>query len=134
MLEFAMRFYNRSSINKQAGVTILEVLIAVVIFSFGMLALSRMQMQTIYDNQVGKQKVAAMLIAQEYLEKSLLTPFNKIDQWHQFEKDILIHKSRYHLLLSVNQDVIPSVKRISVVVSWGKYNVRYQTTKSQYSF
>lgn len=73
----------RSSIrisSKQAGFTLVEALIALLVMAFGMLALAGMQLQLSRSGDIAKQRTEAMRLAQEQMET--LRSYSTITAWN----------------------------------------------------
>ena len=71
------RFAQENS--KQAGFTLIEVLIAIVILTFGLLAVGSMQISAIRGNFMGGNTSIALSLAGEKMEDLLNKDFNHAD-------------------------------------------------------
>jgi type IV pilus modification protein PilV len=59
----------RSTLSRQAGITLIEALIALLVMAFGMLALSGMQLSLSRNADVAKQRSEALRLAQRHMDK-----------------------------------------------------------------
>lgn len=64
--------------SKQEGFTLWEVLIAIVVLSFALLALAQMSIMTIKVNASSQQRTTALNLAQDKLEILKRTPYTQI--------------------------------------------------------
>jgi len=64
---------------KQAGFTLVEVMIAIVIFAVGMLAVTSLQLKNIQGNSFANDMSQAMTLAQNKIEESMTLGFNDLN-------------------------------------------------------
>ena len=64
--------------SKSKGFTIIEILIAMAIFSIGILAVATMQISSVNGNSNARKYLEASAFAQGQLESTLLIPFNNV--------------------------------------------------------
>lgn len=110
-------------VQQTKGFTLIEVLIAMVIFSVGFLGLSAITMTTIRGLSFSNKLTTATTLAQDKLEeikmagyRNALTTnypaeaYNTIPDYPQFQRTVII-----------NPDTpVPDVKTVIVMVSWGR--------------
>jgi len=65
--------------SKEAGFTLLEVLVAISILSFGLLAVASMQTGSIRGNNTAYRQTESLSIAQDRIERLLALPYNDAD-------------------------------------------------------
>jgi prepilin-type N-terminal cleavage/methylation domain-containing protein len=70
---------NRGKLNHDKGFTLLEVLFAVMLLAFGLLAVSSMQGVAINGNLIALDRTDAVACAQEALERLLALPITDAD-------------------------------------------------------
>jgi prepilin-type N-terminal cleavage/methylation domain-containing protein len=64
--------------NGSAGFTLIEILIAMAIFSIGILGVATMQISSVNGNSHARKHLEASAFAQGQLESALLIPFNNV--------------------------------------------------------
>jgi type IV pilus assembly protein PilV len=67
--------HNRSGV-REAGFTLLEIIVAISILTFGILAVASMQTAAIRGNQLGYRLTEGSTLAQDRLEFLLTKPYN----------------------------------------------------------
>ena len=60
----------------EKGFTLIEILIAIAIFAFGILAVAAMQIKTIQGNSLAGGMTVASSVAQDKMEELITAPFN----------------------------------------------------------
>ena len=70
-----MRLFQRSRTRSQRGFTIIEVLVAMAILSFGLLAVAGMQVVAIRVNVAAQRLDQATTLAQDKIEELMALPF-----------------------------------------------------------
>jgi type IV pilus modification protein PilV len=111
----------------QGGFTILEVLIAVSVFSFALLALAQMQIMAIQTNATSQQRTTAITLAQDKMEILKRLPYTQISTGNDVSG--LFARS-----WNVQNDFPSSgMKTINLTVSWaaGSKAVTLQTMVTQ---
>ncbi|OGQ89085.1 MAG: hypothetical protein A3J85_01620 [Desulfobacula sp. RIFOXYA12_FULL_46_16] len=71
-------FEKERRLNGSAGFTLIEILIAMAIFSIGILGVATMQVSSVNGNANARKHLEASAFAQGQLESTLLTPFNNV--------------------------------------------------------
>ena len=65
--------------NKEDGFTLIEVLVAISILAFGLLAVASMQLAAIQANSSAIETTEALNVAQDKMEELIALPFNDAD-------------------------------------------------------
>jgi prepilin-type N-terminal cleavage/methylation domain-containing protein len=124
-----MEFMTRRTCNKrkpgEAGFTMLEVLAAIAILCFGLLAVASMQTGAIQGNYTGRLQTEATTWAQDRLEKLLALPYGHVDLADTNDQYISMPASfpdapdEYDIKYLVDEDYpITDAKLIRVRVQW----------------
>jgi prepilin-type N-terminal cleavage/methylation domain-containing protein len=66
-------------VNEQRGFTILEVLVAIALFAFGMIALFRLQISVIQNNSLNNESSQVMALVQSRMEDLLALDYDNTD-------------------------------------------------------
>ncbi|MEQ1598929.1 MAG: type IV pilus modification protein PilV [Methylotenera sp.] len=108
-----MNRYLIPSQSMQKGMVLLEALIAVVIFSMGILAIAGLQAAMVKNTSDAKYRSDAAFIAQQALGRMWADPDNLVDYVEDPATDIptLLPNGKRTVLM-------PSVGEISVIVTW----------------
>ena len=76
-----MRLYQKKNRSDgESGFTLLEVIIAISILTFGLLAVASMQLTAIHGNYNASNITEATTVAQDRLELFLSQPYNTVDE------------------------------------------------------
>lgn len=114
--------------NGEKGFTLLEILIAIVILSIGILALTRMQVTSIGTNDIAGQITEGTAHTGSEIETVINRAYN--DATLDDGNVSTTVYGQYSVTMTVTDSVpIPLVKRINMVVSWNdRGTVRTFTT------
>lgn len=115
-------------IGRQRGFTLVEALIALLVMSFGMLALSGMQLSLSRNADVAKQRIEAMRIAQERIEiarsYTSLTAGAGID-WANLVADVAAPatvtantNATFNVVVTAGGVVTHAARTLQVAVNW----------------
>jgi type IV pilus modification protein PilV len=117
-------------LTNQAGITIIEVMVAIIILSTGFLAVAKLQSVTLSSVYRAQKRSTAMLLAQAYLEA---IPFNELDDWHGFskKKSIIIDRNNYSVTTIVNPLGTATQKNVEITVSWDSHSLSFETLRFQ---
>ena len=115
------------------GFTLIEVLIALAIFSIGILAVASMQIQSINLNASAQMQSEATTLAVEWLERLKMLPYDHtdLDEGNNPHQDQF---GSYTIVWEVTEALDLPTKRISVTVVNANPNakdVRISTIKAQ---
>jgi type IV pilus assembly protein PilV len=105
----------------EKGLTLLEVLVAMVVLSLGLLALTKMQITAIQVNAASGRLTQATAIAQDKLEQLMALPY---DDPQLDDDDLTPHTETrpaqgYTITWRVDQDALAvGVKTINLTVTW----------------
>ncbi len=106
---------------KSGGFTFIEVLVALAIFSIGLLAVGLMQLQGIHSTRTSREKTEALNLAETQTERLMAMPFylddNGLDDDHNGDIDFY----------DINPGLAPGV--FSDDADWtGRYRVNWSIT------
>jgi type IV pilus assembly protein PilV len=97
---------------QEKGFTLVEVLIAITIFAFGILGVASMQIAAMKGNSSARDLTEASTLGSDQLEKLMLSSYDSISDGSR-TKDI------YGITWTVQDDTPqPDVKTVIVNVSW----------------
>lgn len=77
---------NRTSHRRQAGISLLETLIALVVATLGVLGVLGMQLRTLADNQTGVRRAQAVRLTEDLSERTRVNP-NSLGQMNVYVSD-----------------------------------------------
>ena len=101
-------------IKGQGGFTLLEVIVALSILTFGLLAVGSMQISAIQGNAFGGRLTEGTTLAQDKLETLIALPYDSVQSSAAPEQN-----GNYSISWIVTQgDPLPNTKRVEVTVSW----------------
>ena len=104
---------------EQNGFTLLEVIIALFIFSFGLLAVASMQMTSIKGNYFSGTLTEATNWAADQMETLMSLPYADIDSAAEDETDVSDPDDIYSITWSVADDATTNnTKTITITVAW----------------
>jgi type IV pilus assembly protein PilV len=104
------------SIGPNAGFTLVESMLTLVIMSVGLLALAGLQITALRGNDLSRRMTTAVSIAEQSLEQLKNTPYANI----QAEAASGITASNLHFTrqITVTNGPLANTKSVSVLVSW----------------
>ena len=125
-----LRMRDRFSSRRQLGTTLLEALIAILVLSFGVLAMSRLQIHLRLSSDISRQRSEAVRLAQEDLEQ--LRAFSVIGAEGSARSYSEIINTRrligsttgyasntqYELVRKIDDAGVPQARAVSISVSW----------------
>jgi type IV pilus modification protein PilV len=140
-----------------AGFTLIEVLVAIVILTFGLLAVGSMQISAIRGNFMGGNTSIALSLASEKMEQLLNADYNSTDtntdlrdsvtgnntnlssitsvdhQETLSEEGVLGANAFYRRIWNVADQTSPITKNVMVIVTWqnNKHRVSIASIKRQ---
>ena len=119
------------NIKKEEGFTLLEVIVAVSILAFGLLAVASMQVTAIRGNYFASGITEATTWAQDQLEYLMTlnydTDADLADGDHSGVDGRTVGK--YNIVWTVaDDDPIPNTKTINVIVTWSDQGVQRSVT------
>jgi prepilin-type N-terminal cleavage/methylation domain-containing protein len=112
------------------GMTLIETIVSLAIFSIGMLGVSGLTIITIRGNAISQQLTAATLLAQDKLEAIYGTHYTEVSN----EEEVIKTDNRRHYIRTV--DVIEDspaldMKSVSITVRWENSNTHAQQVQIQ---
>jgi type IV pilus assembly protein PilV len=122
-----MNNIERSYKNKvEKGLTLIEVLIALAIFSIGILAVASMEVSARFQSRNSSEITEATSLASNQMEELMLRPFNHSELDPALNPHIL-SKGKYSIQWTViasdlNSDTINESKTVKLTVDWRKLN------------
>jgi type IV pilus modification protein PilV len=136
-----------------AGFTLIEVLVAIVILTFGLLAVGSMQISAIRGNFMGGNTSIALSLASEKMEDLLNKDFNHADlddsvtgnngtlssttsvdhQENISEEGVVGASAFYRRIWNIGDQTSPITKNVMVIVTWqnNKHRVSIASIKRQ---
>jgi len=104
------------SIGPNAGFTLVENMLTLVIMSVGLLALAGLQITALRGNDLSRRMTTAVSIAEQNIEQLKNTPYTNI----QTEAASEVTASNLHFTrqVTVTNGPLPNTKSVSVLVSW----------------
>ena len=104
--------------NASGGFTLIEVLLAIAIFSIGILAVGSMQISAVNNNASARMRTEATLHATEKMETLMLIPYNDPDLSDTTHTDAS-DDNIYCMEWDVQEDYpLASTKTITLSVRW----------------
>ncbi|MBE0595778.1 MAG: prepilin-type N-terminal cleavage/methylation domain-containing protein [Desulfuromonadales bacterium] len=104
--------------SSQAGFTLVEILIAMTIFAFGMLAVATLQITALTGNSAARGVTEANALAQNKLEELQSIPFDDVNG-SAGPETISHYGKAYALSWTVDDDLpVAGLKTIAVTVQW----------------
>ena len=105
--------------NNENGFTIIEVLIAIVIFSIGVLAVSHMQVNALVANKTAFEQTEASMWASNKIETFINTPYNDPLMADGLTGSESYGKNdKYNVSWEIEEQPSSLIKKIKIVVSW----------------
>ena len=122
--------FDKSDKIEQSGFTLLEILVAMAIFSFGIFALSSMTVSVIKSNYMSKNMTIAIDLAQNKLDDLRLSNYANIldaTENNLDENGVAVTGGLFDREVTVTPSVNPNYKTVEVTVSWADSNTRHIT-------
>jgi prepilin-type N-terminal cleavage/methylation domain-containing protein len=122
----AMKACHRKNRLNRRGFSLIEVLIAMAIFSIGILALTSLQIRSINQNATAKMQTAATILAVDWMEQLISRPYD--DAWlDEADSPFEVQRGSYTIVWDVNEDPnnygLP-IKQIDVQVTSANRNAK----------
>lgn len=97
--------------------TLIEVMIALVVLSIGLLALAGLQVSAIKGNNFSKRMTIAVSIADERIEQIKSTPYDNIQS--ESATNLIVSNMNFtRQVVVTSNNPLPNTKRIDLTVSW----------------
>ncbi|MBF0379271.1 MAG: prepilin-type N-terminal cleavage/methylation domain-containing protein [Desulfamplus sp.] len=116
-----------SNLSKESGFTLLEILIAMSIFSVGILAVAGMQISSIRGNDSAAGFTEALIVGQSKLEYLSLIPYTDPllgDTNGVYPANKNDHAGKYDFFWSVDDIAAPTAKKVKLRVQWKESGTR----------
>jgi prepilin-type N-terminal cleavage/methylation domain-containing protein len=122
----AMKAGHRKNRLSRRGFSLIEVLIAMAIFSIGILALTSLQIRSINQNATAKMQTAATTLAVDWMEQLISRPYD--DAWlDEADSPFEVQRGSYTIVWDVTEDPnnygLP-IKQIDVQVTGANRNAK----------
>ncbi len=120
---------------EQNGFTLIEIMIAVFVFSVGLLAINATTLMVIKANDMSKNITTAVNLAQNKLDDLKILNYASIDETYlpdenNLDEEGVSGNGIFDRSVSVTTNTGPNYKIIEVEVSWSKYKARKITLKT----
>ncbi|MCD6569389.1 MAG: prepilin-type N-terminal cleavage/methylation domain-containing protein [Deltaproteobacteria bacterium] len=121
-------------INSKKGFTLIEVVIAILIFALGIIGVAKMQAEAVKGNSFSMQVTDGLNLAQNQLESLMSLPYihNSLNNGTHNPPGTASGTGCTYTITWVVQDDTPvtGVKQIDVTSSWAEKNVPHSITIS----
>jgi type IV pilus assembly protein PilV len=107
------------TLRREDGFTLIEVVLGLLIFAFGLLSLAGMQIISIKGNSFSNNLTLATILAQDKMEESEQLSFSDSKLSSGQHNEGTISSTIFTRSYSV-QDVSSTMKAITVIVQWGE--------------
>ncbi|KPA09477.1 type IV pilus modification protein PilV [Candidatus Magnetomorum sp. HK-1] len=115
-------------IDSQEGVSIVEIMIAIMILSVGFLAIAKLQSKALRDVHWAQKRVTAIFLAQSYMES---IPFDDLDSYHGNKKKVSMDNNDYFITTTVSPLGSATQKSIEINVLWENKSIVLETVRFQ---
>ena len=108
-------------IHNERGLTLIEVLVSLVVFSLGMLGISKLTTVIIYGNALSQQITMATILAQDKVEMLHNTSYDDLKS----KTETIRTESQHHYICKTevsNNTPQQGMKTVSITVSWRRNN------------
>ncbi len=119
--------FSRTTVRyNQHGFTLMEIIIAIMILTVGLLAVAKMQVSAIRGNYMSSNTTAALALAEEKMEDLLQKEYTHADLSNGNHEQVNINEAGqaggiYHRIWVVQDDTpISNTKTIIVTVRWDR--------------
>jgi len=110
---------NHFSIGREEGFTLIELMIALLILSIGLVALAGLQISAIKGNAFSRRITTAVSVAEQTIEQIKSTPYNNIQS--QPLSQVTASNMNFSRQVSVADNApLPSMKTVQVTVTWSE--------------
>ena len=125
-----------TSIKEENGFTIIEVLIAMVIFSIGVLGIAQMQIQALHADKRAYEQTEAAMWASNQAERFISLPFDDLIALATTGSETVGQNNKYTVSWIITTPPTLTVTReIEITVTWagsnGPNNLEFNYLKSQ---
>jgi type IV pilus assembly protein PilV len=104
------------SIGPNAGFTLVESMLTLVIMSVGLLALAGLQITALRGNDLSRRMTTAVSIAEQSIEQLKNTPYTNIQA--EVTSEVTASNLHFTRQVTVTNGPLPNTKSVSVLVSW----------------
>lgn len=124
-------------VSKNNGFSLIEVLVAIAVFSIGILAVAAMQVSAIKTNASAGNATRAIEIASDQIEQLLMTDYTGSDLLESGNPHTKGPIDGFTITWNIDEDVdvdgdgVDDAKRIDLKVSWHGRNVSLTCIRSQ---
>jgi len=117
---------------KEAGFTLIEVMMSAVVLAIGLLALAAMQGAAIKANYQAKKHTLAVALAENQIESYRNTAYDSLPSETKTESDLVSGDVGHFTRVTTIQNDTPlaGLKTITVSVSWNDGKLRTATVKT----
>lgn len=119
MMQFRFVFLNKLKASEK-GFTLLEILIALTIFSVGVMAIAQMLLSSIRGNAAANRLTKATFLAEQKLEEVLATSFDDITSanFPTDDYNTITNYAEFKRVVSITTNSANIFKSITVTVYW----------------
>lgn len=116
-------------LSQESGFSLLEVLIAIMIFAVGMLAVAGLQTTSISGNLIARETTASAALGQAAIERLLSLPYDHPELLVTAGNPRSWSEGRYRYRLAVDEnDLFPNIKTLQLDV---EYTLKGQLKQTQ---
>jgi type IV pilus assembly protein PilV len=117
---------SKSLISIEEGFTLVEIMIALIVLSVGLVALAGLQVSAIRGNAFSKRMTTAVSIANARIEQIKNTPYANI-QSESSTKVIQSNMNFARQVTVINDSPLPNTKTVNVTVTWSEGSKSHST-------
>jgi len=114
----------------QRGVSLIELLIGIFIMSIGFFSVIKMQTYAVKGTLWAQKRTNAIYLCQQYIESSLTTPFDSLDNLNDQTNTIKLNKSNYQIITKISPlGQLTPTKTVRVEVAWELKSIHFEVER-----
>ena len=107
--------YSKNKKNKNLGFSLLELILAIAIFSLGSFAIATLLIDSNISTKLSMERTEALIYAREGIETA---KFTKNNAWEDLVSTTTVINDKYTRMVNVTEGSSSSTKNVSVTVTW----------------